>query len=76
MINSNAHGNIGKLINAIKLSCANSLNNTQEKRTKVLKVKINNLPKDIIEQDEDISFNNLNINNMFISCSEKMIEII
>lgn len=71
LINSNAHGNIGKLINAIKLSCANALNNTQEKRTKVLKVKINNLPKDIIEQDEDISLNNLNINDLFISCSEK-----
>lgn len=71
LINSNTHGNIGKLINAIKLSCANALNNTREKNTKTLKIKINNLPSDIIDTDDDIELNNLNINDMFISCSEK-----
>lgn len=71
LINNNDYGNIGKLINAIKLSCANALNNVYEKKAKILKVKINNLSKDIIGQDEDIIINKLNINDIFISCSNK-----
>lgn len=71
LINNNDYGNIGKLINAIKLSCANALNNVYEKKAKILKVKINNLSKDIIGRDEDIIINKLNINDIFISCSNK-----
>lgn len=71
LINSNAQGNIGKLINAIKLSCANALNNIIENNKETLKVKINNLPSDIIDKDEDIELNNLNIKDMFISSLEK-----
>lgn len=71
LIDSNTQGNIGKLINTIKLSCANALNNTHEKNKKILKIKINNLPSDIIDKDEDIELNSLNIKDIFISCSEK-----
>lgn len=71
LINANTYGNLGKLINAIKLSCANGLNNQNEKKSKVLKIKINNLPKDIIEQDDEMLINELNLKDMYISCLEE-----
>ncbi|GKU31605.1 sigma 54-interacting transcriptional regulator [Clostridium folliculivorans] len=71
LINANTYGNLGKLINAIKLSCANGLNSQNEKKSKGLKIKINNLPKDIIEQDDELLINELNIKDMYISCLEE-----
>ncbi|WP_459477948.1 sigma 54-interacting transcriptional regulator [Clostridium saccharoperbutylacetonicum] len=67
LINSNTKGNIGKLINAIKISCASSY----EKNKKTLKIKINNLPSDFFDKDEAIELNGLNIKDMFISCLDK-----
>ncbi|GFZ34005.1 transcription antiterminator BglG [Clostridium zeae] len=71
LINADTYGNLGKLINAVKLSCASALNSQNEKKSKVLKIKINNLPKDIIAQDDEMLINELNIKDMFISCLEE-----
>ncbi|MDF2882351.1 MAG: hypothetical protein K0R54_2908 [Clostridiaceae bacterium] len=71
LINNNSYGNIGKLTNTIKLSCASALSSYINKTSKPVKVKINNLPKEFINQDDDIMLNKINVSDMFLSCSDK-----
>lgn len=71
LLKSKVNGNIGKLNNAIKLSCANAFNNYSDKRSKLLKLNINNLPKELINSYDGIILNNINFNDMLLSCSDK-----
>lgn len=65
------NGNIGKLTNAIKISCANTFGNLNEKPTNLIKIKINNLPKEFIDGFDGIILSNVNLNDMLVSCSDK-----
>lgn len=71
LLNSTAGGNIGKLRNAIKLSCANAYNNRSDKNGKLIKVKLNNLPKDILHAYEGVITNKLSHEDILVLCSEK-----
>lgn len=68
LLKSKSGGNIGGLINAIKLSCASALEGSSYKTIKVLKIKINNLPIDFMENFDGI-LSNVNFADMFISSS-------
>ena len=70
LINNNSYGNIGKLTNAIKLSCASALNSYTDK-SKPVKIKINNLPKEFINKDDSIILNKINTGDMILSCTGK-----
>lgn len=71
LIKNKINGNIGKLTNAIKLSCANTFSNLNEKRTNLITIKINNLPKEFIDGFDGIILNNVNLNDMLVSCSDQ-----
>lgn len=71
LLKSKVNGNIGKLSNAIKLSCANAFNLYNEKRFKSVRININNLPKELINHYEGIILNQMNCNDMLLSCSDK-----
>ncbi|MFL0252633.1 sigma 54-interacting transcriptional regulator [Clostridium neuense] len=68
LLKSKSGGNIGGLINVIKLSCASALEGSSYKTIKVLKIKINNLPIDFMENFDGI-LSNVNFADMFISSS-------
>lgn len=68
LLRNKSGGNIGGLINAIKLSCASALESSNYRSIKVLKIKINNLPIDFME-NFDGALSNVNFVDMFISCS-------
>ena len=71
LIKNRLNGNIGKLTNDIKLSCANTFSNLNEKKTNLIKIKINNLPKESIDAFDGIILSNVNLNDMLVSCSDK-----
>lgn len=68
LLRNKSGGNIGGLINVIKLSCASALESLNYSSIKVLKIKINNLPIDFME-NFDGALSNVNFADMFISCS-------
>lgn len=70
LLKSKASGNLGKLTNAIKLSCADALNKIENKEENSLKIKVSNLEKIILNEYDGVITNNLNINDIFLSCSE------
>lgn len=70
LLKSKINGNIGKLTNTIKLSCANAFNSFSDKRLNILRIKINNLQKEYIDNFEGIILNNINYNDMLLSCSD------
>lgn len=71
LLNSTAGGNIGKLRNAIKLSCASAYNHGSGSKGRDIKVKINHLPKDVLHAYEGVITNKLNGEDVLVSCSEK-----
>jgi sigma-54 dependent transcriptional regulator of gfr operon len=71
LLKSKVNGNIGKLSNAIKISCANAFNVCNDKRSHTLKININNLPKELINHYEGMVLNKINFNDMFLSCTDK-----
>lgn len=71
LLKSKVNGNIGKLSNAIKLSCANAFNLFKAKRSPSVRIQINNLPKELINHYEGIILNPIKFNDMLLSCSEK-----
>lgn len=71
LINSTAGGNIGKLRNAIKLSCANAFNGFSDKKGTVIKINLNSLPKDILYGYDGILVNKMNFEDILVSCSDK-----
>lgn len=72
LIKNKVNGNIGKLINVIKLSCANTFSNSNEKLTNLINIKINNMPKESIDGFNEIIINNEDLSDMLISCSDKV----
>jgi sigma-54 dependent transcriptional regulator of gfr operon len=71
LLKSRVNGNIGKLSNAIKLSCANAFNSYNDRRLNPLKISIHNLPKEMIDHYDGIILNKINFNDMYLSCSNK-----
>jgi len=70
LINNAGYGNVGELINTVKLSCANALTGIN-KASKPVKIKISNLPKEFIYQDNAVILNKINVKDIFISCTDK-----
>lgn len=58
-------GNIGKLINVIKYSCAHAYNKKNEKKHKNLEINLLDLPQGILEETDDI-IKNCNFNTMAV----------
>ncbi len=71
LIKNKDSGNIGKLTNAIKLSCANAFSNSNEKQVNVFTIKVNNLPKEFVDGFDGIILNNVNLRDIVVSCSDK-----
>jgi len=71
LIKNKINGNIGRLTNAIRLSCANAFSNSNEKNTNLITIKINNLPKEFIEGFDGIILNSVSLIDMLVSCSDK-----
>lgn len=71
LINNKFNGNIGKLTNDIKLSCANAFSNLSNKPANSITIKINNMPKESIDAFDGIILNNVNLKDMFVSCLDK-----
>lgn len=71
LIRNNTYGNIGRLTNAIKLSCASALSDYLSRNSRLIKIKINNLPKDFINGDEELILNKVNVSNMLVTSSDK-----
>lgn len=71
LINNKFFGNIGKLTNDIKLSCANAFSNLNDKLANSLSIKINNMPKESIDAFDGIILNNVNLKDMFVPCIDK-----
>ena len=71
LLKSKVNGNIGKLSNAIKLSCANAFNVYNDKCPNSLKINIHNLPKEMINHYDGMVLNKIKFNDMYLSCSDK-----
>lgn len=56
LVHSKTSGNIGRLTNAIKLSCANAFKGTARGTLESLKIKIGHLPTDYLDQFEGVLF--------------------
>lgn len=69
LINNTGYGNVGELINTIKLSCASAITGTN-KSSKQVKIKIYNLPKEFIEHN-DVLISKGNLKDLLLSCREK-----
>lgn len=63
-------GNIGKLINVIKYSCAHAYNTENEKKHKNLEINLLDLPQGILTEADDIS-KNCNFNTMVVYQNEE-----
>lgn len=70
LLKSGNKGNIGGIINAIKLSCASAFENSKQRKIKTLNVKINNLPQTVMENFDGLIVNNSKFSDMMISCSQ------
>lgn len=69
LLKSRSNGNIGKLFNTIRLSCANAFNNYNDKKSQMLNIKINNLPKEFLDECDGTVLSRDNFDDMLLSCS-------
>lgn len=71
LLKNKLSGNIGKLTNTIKLSCANAFNNQRNNKDKILNIKMKNLPSEVVDNYEGIITDNINYSDMLLSSSEE-----
>lgn len=67
LVKTNISGNIGKMINVIKYSCAQAYSQISRNKINILRIHLYDLPKDLQYNAEDFLKDNLQFNGMFIS---------
>ncbi|MEG6566998.1 sigma 54-interacting transcriptional regulator [Thermoanaerobacterium saccharolyticum] len=67
LVKTNISGNIGKMINVIKYSCAQAYSQISRNKINILRIHLYDLPKDLQYNVEDFLKDNLQFNGMFIS---------
>lgn len=60
-------GNIGRMINIVKYSCAHAYSRITSDKIKLLKIHSYDLPNDILSEIEDVSKNSFDFNSMLIA---------
>ena len=70
LLKTKVSGNIGKLINVIKYSCAQAYSHVVRNKTNILRIHLYDLPKEM-QTDLDIIKSNFHFNGMLISSSKK-----
>ncbi|MBP2072992.1 sigma 54-interacting transcriptional regulator [Thermoanaerobacterium butyriciformans] len=67
LLRANISGNIGKMINVIKYSCAQAYSQMLKDKISILRIHLYDLPRDIQYDADDILKGNSQFNGMFIS---------
>ena len=67
LLRTRISGNIGKMINVIKYSCAQAYSQTLKDKMKILRIHLYDLPRDIQSDTDDMLKGNFHFNGMFIS---------
>ncbi|MGI1690528.1 sigma 54-interacting transcriptional regulator [Thermoanaerobacter uzonensis] len=70
LLKTKISGNIGKLINVIKYSCAQAYNHVIREKTNILRIHLYDLPREM-QADLDIIKSNFHFNGMLISHNRK-----
>jgi sigma-54 dependent transcriptional regulator of gfr operon len=70
LLKTKISGNIGKLINVIKYSCAQAYSHIVKNKTNILRIHLYDLPKEM-QTDLDIIKSNFHFNGMLISYNKK-----
>lgn len=65
------NGNIGKLINVIKYSCAHAYTESINNKNKKILIHLNNLPRDVLVESYNTNSNKYNFTNMVVSLKDK-----
>lgn len=60
-------GNIGRMINIVKYSCANAYSKIAASKIKILRIHSYNLPNDMLSEIEEVSKNGFDFNSMLIT---------
>jgi len=69
LVSAKLTGNIGKLINIVKYSCAYAYKESLEQGSKNIQIRLNNLPNDILTNN--VSLKNFNLEPMKVSFQDK-----
>ncbi|HHV74595.1 MAG TPA: sigma 54-interacting transcriptional regulator [Thermoanaerobacterium sp.] len=67
LVKTNISGNIGKMINVIKYSCAQAYSQISRNKISILRIHLYDLPRDLQYNAEDFLKDSLQFNGMFIS---------
>lgn len=60
-------GNIGRMINIVKYSCAHAYSKTSSEKIKILRIYFYDLPIDILSEIDEVSKNGFDLNSMVIT---------
>lgn len=71
LLRTKISGNIGKMINVIKYSCAQSYSQVLKYKIKILRIHLYDLPKEIQTDADNMINNNFNYSAMYISQNKK-----